>query len=260
VALVSAQITVVVLAGGSPDDVAALQPGAANKAFVRIAGSALVTRTIDALRAAPEVGRIIAVAPPVSHGDTALAGADELRPDGIKIRDSLHSGLQRLPPDDLVLVAASDLPILTAEAASDFIARARACDPDIGYGCVEQRVHMARFPEVPHTWAHFREGTFCGGGLMVMKPRAMTVLDVFIERLGAARKNPLALAALFGRRTLLKFALRRLHVAEAEARASELVGAPARAIVSPYAETGVNVDRVSDVALAERLVRANASV
>jgi molybdopterin-guanine dinucleotide biosynthesis protein A len=253
-------ITTVVLAGGPADDVSALQPGLPNKAFVRIGDATLVERTIRALRASSEVGRIIAVAPLAAHHNPALAGANDLRPDGIKIRESLHSGLNALPPDELVLIAASDLPILTPEAVSDFVRRARECDPDIGYGCLERAAHVARFPEVPHTWAHLREGTFCGGGLMVMKPRALPVLETFIERLGAARKNPLALAALFGRRMLLKFALRRLHLAEAEARASVLVGAPVRAIVSPFAETAVNVDRVTDVALAERLVTpANAS-
>lgn len=254
-------ITAVVLAGGPPDDVSALQPGLPNKAFVRIGDATLVERTIRALRASADVGRIIAVAPVAAHASPALAGADEVRPDGIKIRESLHNGLSDLPPDELMLIAASDLPILTPQAVDDFVRRARESDPDIGYGCLERATHLARFPDVPHTWAHLREGTYCGGGLMVMKPRALPVLETFIERLGAARKNPLALAALFGRRTLLKFALRRLRLAEAEARASSLMGAPVRAIVSPFAETAVNVDRVADVALAERLVTpANASV
>ncbi len=54
---------------------------------------------------------------------------------------------------------------------------------------------------------------------------------------------------------LARFAIGRLAIAQAEARASAILGAPVRAVVSPYAETAVNVDRVSDVALAERLVR-----
>ena len=57
----------------------------------------------------------------------------------------------------------------------------------------------------------------------------------------------------------MRFALGRLSIAGAERRASEMLGARARAIVSPYAETAVNVDRVADVALAERLVATPAS-
>lgn len=248
--------TAVVLAGGPPDEVAQTQEGAANKAFVRVGGVTLLERTLAPLRATPEIDRIVVVAPPAVHSHAALALADERRADGIKIRESLRNGLAGLPPDEIAIVVASDLPILTASAVEDFIARARECDADIGYGCIEKSVHMARFPQVPHTWAPLREGTFCGGGMIAIKPRVLPHLEQFIERLGAARKNPLRLASLFGWDMVFRFAFRRLRVSQAERRASQILGAPIRAIVSPYAETGVNVDRVSDIALAESLVAA----
>jgi GTP:adenosylcobinamide-phosphate guanylyltransferase len=249
-------ITAVVLAGGPPDEVAQTQAGAPNKAFVRIAGKALVTRTIEALRSSKNIGRIIAVAPSASHADAALAGADEFRSDGVKIRDSLRSGLAGLAPDDIVLVSASDLPILDAISIDDFVTHALALDPDLGYGCIERRVHVAAFPTVPHTWAHLREGTYCGGGFIAIKPRVMPQLEQFIESLGAARKNPLHLAGLFGWDVLVRFALRRLSIAQAERRASRILGAQVRAVISPYPQTGVNVDRTSDIALAEELLRS----
>ena len=252
-------ITAIVLAGGPADEVARMQPGAPNKAFVRVAGKTLVERTIEALRSSAAIGRIIVVAPAGAHADPALAGADERRADGVKIRDSLRSGLAGLAPDELVLVSASDLPILDAQSIDDFVAHARELDPDLGYGCIEQRVHLAQFPNVPHTWARLREGTFCGGGFIAIKPRVMPQLERFIEALGAARKNPLRLARLFGWDVLALFALRRLSIAAAERRASQILGAKVRAIVSPYAQTGVNVDRVSDIALAEKLLRGETS-
>lgn len=246
----------VVLAGGPADDVAALQPGAPNKAFVRVGGVSLVERTLRALRSSDRIDRIVVVAPAATHGSPDLALADERRPDGARITDSLRSGLRDLPENDVVLVCTSDLPVLTEAAIDDFVERARSLDPDLGYGCIERRVHLAAYPNVPHTWARLREGTFCGAGLMAMKPRALGPLERFIERLGAARKNPLALARIFGWDVMARFALRRLSIADAERRAGELLGLRVRAIVSPYAQTGVNVDRVSDVALAESLVAA----
>jgi GTP:adenosylcobinamide-phosphate guanylyltransferase len=249
-----ANVTAVVLAGGPPDDVAALEPGAVNKAFVRIAGMALVERTLAALHASASIGRTIVVAPATVHDHPALAAAHERRNDGVKIAASLRSGLFALPPDDVVLVATSDLPILTPVSVDDFIEHACELDADIGYGCVERTVHEALFAEVPHTWARMRSGTYCGGGLIAIKPRVLPALERFIERLGAARKNPLRLASLFGWDVLARYALGRLSIESAERRASELLGASVRAVVSPYPETGVNVDRVSDVALAERLI------
>jgi hypothetical protein len=114
---------------------------------------------------------------------------------------------------------------------------------------------MAAFPEAPHTWAHLRDGDYCGTGFITMKPRVWPALERVIERLGEARKNPLKLASLFGWRILWRYALRQLTIAQAQARASYVIGAPVRAIVSPYAEIGINVDRLSDIALAEKFAR-----
>ena len=248
--------TAVVLAGGPEDELAATQPGAANKAFVAIEGRSLVERTLVALRSSRSIGEIIVVAPAATHAHPALAIADSYRPDGKHIRESLRSGLGGLPPDQTILVTTSDLPILNAAAVEDFLARANERPCDIGYGCVERSVHLASYPQIPHTWARFRDGTYCGGGLIAIKPRVLPHLEAFIERLGASRKNPLALARLFGWDMLVRFALRRLTIAQAEARASALLGAPARAIISPFAQSAVNVDRLSDIELARELIRA----
>jgi GTP:adenosylcobinamide-phosphate guanylyltransferase len=248
--------TAVVLAGGPSDQVAKTQPGAVNKGFVRIGGLTMVERVLLALKNSGAIERIIVVAPPAMHADAALRAADECRQDGAEITVSLRSGLRNLPPDVSVLVTASDLPLLSSVAIDDFLARAAALDADIGYECIERSVHVARYPTVPHTWAHLRDGTFCGGGLITIKPRVLPHLERFLERLGAARKNPLRLASLFGWDILVLLALRRLSVVQAQQRASDLLGAPVRAIVSPFPESGVNVDRVSDVALAEELVQA----
>jgi hypothetical protein len=159
-----------------------------------------------------------------------------------------------LPPDDDVLVSTSDLPVLTVESIEDYIAQARAKEADLTYGCVEKRVHFAKYPQVPHTWAPLRDGTYCGTGFITIRPRVFHSLERFIERLGQARKNPLKLARLFGFRVLLRFAFRRLSIERAEARASYVIGARVRAVVSSYPEIAVNVDRVSDIALAEALV------
>jgi molybdopterin-guanine dinucleotide biosynthesis protein A len=254
---VNATMDAVVLAGGPPDDVAEQQLGAPNKAFVDIAGQTLIERVVRALRNAPSIGRIVVVAPQNAWERPGAADADERRSDGVRITDSLRNGLAGFPPDAIVLVVASDLPVLTREAIDDFVRSARELDADVAYGCVEKNVHLQRFPEVPHTWARLRDGTYCGGGMVAIKPRALPNLERFIERLGKARKHPIRLASLFGFDMLVKFATGSLTIAEAERRGSDLLGAPVRALVSAFPETGVNVDRVSDVDLARRLVERN---
>jgi molybdopterin-guanine dinucleotide biosynthesis protein A len=251
-------MTAVVLAGGPPDAVSAAQPAAPNKAFVTVGGRALVTRTMDALRAVPRIERIVAVAPDAAAHHPALAGADEVRPSGARIADSLRAGLEGLDPSALVLVAASDLPILSRAAIDEFLDAAERSGAEIAYSCVERRVHAAQFPSVPHTWAHLREGDYCGGGVIALAPRAFAPLERFLGRLGAARKNPLRLASIFGYDVLAAYALRRLRIAAAEARASGILGVRVRAVPCSRAEIAVNVDRPGDVAIAEALVTSSA--
>jgi GTP:adenosylcobinamide-phosphate guanylyltransferase len=249
-------LTAVVLAGGARDELVADDPGAPNKAFLDIAGLPLVTRTLAPLRASPRVGRIIAVAPACARSTMALAAADEIRPDGPRIADSLRSGLQGLDPAEPVLLVAGDLPVLDTAAIEEFADLGLRRNADIVYACVERRTHEARYPEVPHTWARLSEGTYCGGGCALLRPRALAPLERFLDRLGSARKNPLHLAAIFGWDVVVRYSFGRLGIANLERRASELLGVTAAAAICSHPEIAVNVDRPSDVALAVRLVTA----
>jgi molybdopterin-guanine dinucleotide biosynthesis protein A len=247
-------LTTIVLAGGPRDAVAALEPGAPNKAFVRIAGKTLVERAIDGLRSAQSVGTIIAVAPPCSASDPALRSADAVRGDGERIADSLARGLEGLPPDELVLVCPSDVPLLSGVGIDEFVSAARHSEAAIVYAALERRIHLARFPGVPHTWARLRDGTYCGGGLIAIRPGAFGSLVRFLDRLSAARKSPAKLAALMGLDVIARYLTGRLSIADCETRASALLNVAVRAALISHPEIAVNVDRPSDVALVEKLL------
>jgi GTP:adenosylcobinamide-phosphate guanylyltransferase len=253
-------VNAIVLAGGAPDAISATQPGAANKAFVNIDGIALVTRVIAALHHAPDVTRIIAVVPSHAIGDPALAGADACRAAGARMIESLAAGIDGLAPDELVLVAAADLPVLSGAGISAFLTAARARDCDLAYAVVAEHDHVAAYPGVPHTWAKLGQGRFCGGGIVALKPRVLPALRTVLDDLGAARKSPLRLAALFGWDILVRFAFGTLSIGVAERRASAILRAPAAAIRCAHADVAVNVDRVSDIALANGLVRAASKI
>lgn len=248
----------VVLAGGPPDELVDGRPDLPNKTFLPIAGSALVARTIASLRATPRIRRIIVVAPAGANGSSALAGADEVRADGASITRSLQSGIEGLDPDALVLITTADLPVLSQGALNEFIDLAEASDADVVYACVERRVHLARFPQFPHTWARLRDGIYCGGGCVGLRPRAFARLERFLDRLGAARKNPVQLASIFGWDVVARYALGALPIRDLERRASRLLGAKAAAAICSHPEIAINVDRPSDVLLAERLFSSSA--
>jgi len=251
-------VNAVVLAGGEPDAVAALYPGAANKAFVPVAGRALVERVVGALRSVPRIERIVVVAPAHTRGAPELAAADEFRPDGRRMIESLRSGAAGFAAGVPLLVVASDLPVLTSAAITEVLDAVDARELDIAYTCVARRYHDARYAQIPHTWARMREGQFCGGGVSAIKPRALDRLGEFLDALGAARKAPLRLAAVFGWDVVIRFALGRLSIAAAEARATRILRAPVGAICCSHPEVAINVDRPADAALAAALIAAGA--
>ena len=97
--------------------------------------------------------------------------------------------------------------VLTTAAIVEFLSAAQARDLDVAYAIVSQRIHLAAFPHVPHTWAKMVEGRFCGGGLVALKPRVLPALRGILDDLGAARKSPLRLASLLGWDIMPRFAL-----------------------------------------------------
>jgi GTP:adenosylcobinamide-phosphate guanylyltransferase len=240
----------IVLAGGPADAVAALEPGAPNKAFVRVGGVPLVQRTIMGLRASSRIDRIVAVAPPSAAAHPALANASEVRGDGPRMLESLRSGMAGFTEDALVIVAASDLPALDAAAVDEFVDAVLARDLDVAYACLERRHHEARYPEFPHTWARLRDGRYCGGGVVALRARVLPRLNTFMDALGHARKSPWRLAGLFGWDVLARFAVGLLAIEHAEARASRLLAARVGAIRCTQPQIALNVDRVEDVARA----------
>ena len=115
----------------------------------------------------------------------------------------------------------------------------------------------ARWPGMRRTYARLREGRFTGGNLMLLDPALFRGALDMARRVIALRKRPLALARLVGLDILWKLLWGRLAIAEVEARASRILGVPLRALITPYAEVGVDVDKETDLVWLEGVVDAN---
>ncbi|MFZ5592589.1 MAG: hypothetical protein ACOY81_12390, partial [Bacillota bacterium] len=74
------------------------------------------------------------------------------------------------------------------------------------------------------------------------------------RQLVAARKSPLRLAGLVGWGFLLRFLLRRITLAEAERKVSQLLGVEGAVVLCSDPEVGVDVDKPSDLLLVRRVL------
>ena len=252
-----APYTAVALAGGLLErDFRAAGYDVVNKAYIRLGGVTMLQRVLRALRDASSIDRIRCVTQPDAFAaefgaDRSLC--DEIVTPGDDLIDSLLAGFAGLPDDRMVLVAATDIPLVTGRALDAFGARAAAEPCDLGYGCVRREPHVAAYPEVRHTWVRLREGTFCGAGVSVIRAGAATRIASLLRDFAAARKSPMRLAALFSPLVVVRAALGLVGIEELERRAGDLTGLRCRGIPCDEPELAVNVDRIGDLRTIERI-------
>ena len=164
---------------------------------------------------------------------------DVVLPDSGGILENLASALPHT--QGRVLVSSADLPHLTQEAVEYILSH----DPKAAlvYTIVPKEAVEARFPGSRRTYARLKEGVFTGGNLLILEGALFERALPLAQRVVALRKNPLALARLVGLDILFLYLLGRLSLRHLEARAERILGLTARALVVPYAEVGVDLDR-----------------
>ena len=251
------RFTAVALAGGTLEaDFRTAGYDVPNKAYLEVAGEPMLLRVLRALRAANCVERIRCVTPPGAWGQLPDGASlcDEVVEPGSDLVASLLAGLVGLPGDQRVLVAATDLPLLSGSAIDAFGQLAAATPCDVGYGFVARDAHMRLYPQVRHTWVRLREGTFCGAGVSVLRAAAAPQLQTSLRRFTAVRKSPLKLAALFSYGLLFKALTGRLGIAEVEKRADQISGLTCRGLLCDQPELAVNVDRLDDLRAVEQII------
>jgi GTP:adenosylcobinamide-phosphate guanylyltransferase len=229
----------VLLAGGKLEEAFAPFGPAPGKAYLLLNGKRMADYVLDVLINVPRIRRIVAVIPkganafPNTH---AVAGGETLM-------ESLSAGFQVLKSETtLALVATADIPFLTKEALENFMNACEKEEAGFYYSFVSQIDSEKKFPGIPHTYVKLKEGRFCGGGLLAIAPKNFSSLKKFAEEATQKRKNIFALAKIFGVSFLLKLLLGRLSIQEVEKRASQLLGFPAKGILSPYPEVAFNID------------------
>jgi CTP:molybdopterin cytidylyltransferase MocA len=250
-----------VLAGSrGPDDPVAKAGGVAHQCLAPVAGVPMLVRVVETLFACPSVGHIaIALENPSIIEDLTVlsplvaAGRCTALATGATPSLSVLRALDELPDPLPWLVVAGDHPLLTPEIVEHFCAAARASGADLAAGLTPASAIRAAYPEAQRTYLRFRDEHYSGANLYaLLRPEARRAIT-FWRRVEQERKRPWRLVRAFGWRPLLAYLLGRLTLDEAMARASGIVGARVAAVVMPYAEAAIDVDKPADLALVERV-------
>lgn len=250
------QYDAIILAGGqSSGELKKIAPYD-NEALIIIGNYPMIYYVYKALRNSSHVNRIVICGPVeslksifVKEENLYLVGGGE------NAMDSFANGVELLKGMEIserLLILPSDIPFITTEAIDDFIKSSEEIGADFVYPLTSKEVNEAKYPGVRRTYARLKDGIFTGGNLFVITSAVIDQGMDMAKKLVERRKNPLAMARLFGPVLVWRLITRRLTIAAVEKRFFEIIGIKARAIISSYAEVGVDVDKPSDLELANR--------
>jgi molybdopterin-guanine dinucleotide biosynthesis protein A len=242
------QIDAVILAGGAPDKADPLleYTQAQKKALIKIGGTKMVRYVVEAIAGSSRIGRIFIVGLSPEDGVESAVPVEYVEAAGSML-DNVVAGIERVmeidPDVERVVVSSADIPLLTTEMVDYFIDTCLETDHDVYYTIVEKSSMEARFPGSRRSFVPLRGGSFAGGDLNMAKVSAIQANLPLARQALEARKNIWQQVKLLGLGTLIKFALRRLTIADAERVASRASGCQGRAVITPYPEMGMDVDK-----------------
>lgn len=247
----------VVLAGGVPraEDPLYEYTQGRPKALLDVAGRPMLAWVLDALACASSIDRVVLV---------GLEPGPELgveRPAAV-VRDqgslfgNLLAGVDALvaldPAAEQMAVCSGDIPLIEPYMVDDYLALCRDVSIDLYYAIVERSVMEVRFPGSRRSYVRLMDGEFAGGDIFVARPAIAYSRRQLWSELTEMRKHALRQARRVGVRTLIRLLLHRLSLAEAERRASVAFGVTGRAVVAPYPELGMDVDKPHQYTICQR--------
>ncbi|HHW91646.1 MAG TPA: NTP transferase domain-containing protein [Firmicutes bacterium] len=215
------------------------------EALIPLAGKPMVEYVLDALQESPSISRIIVVGP-ASLAKLQIPKLTTVVESTISVMDNLRLGLEQVSGEKYVLLATSDIPLLTAAAVEDFIARSRDQEGDLFYSIVDKKTNENYFSGIQRTYVKLKDGTFTGGNLFYFHPRIARSCWSFAEEMVNLRKEPLKMCARLGFFFILRLLAGKLTIADLERRVEKLLAIKAKAVISPYPGVGIDIDKPAD--------------
>jgi hypothetical protein len=198
------------------------------------------------------LARIVAALRAAGVTQIAVVGGSEVRAacNGLveRVIDEAHSGAANLllalrawPEDgEPLLYATSDLPYVTADAATAFVQRVPS--ETLAVSLAEFAAFDVRFPGVSGFGITLAGERVVNGGLFSLPSGSAERLALIASRFFNARKQPWRMAGFVSPIVLFRFLVGRLSIAHLEAMAARMLQVPALAIRNCAPELAFDVD------------------
>ena len=238
----------VITAGGIPDPEDPLYEytQGESKALLEIAGKPMVQWVLDAVCESEKIDQIVMVGLEPDCGVACDKPITYIPNQGgmlDNVRTSIDKVVELNPDSELVMLVSSDIPALTTQMVDWVVDTVLETEDDFYYNLITREVMEERFPGANRSFVKLKDVQVCGGDLNVARVAAAHGNDDLWNRLISARKNVFKQAALFGFSTLILMLTRRISLEDAVPRVEKQLGIRGRAILCPYAELAMDVDK-----------------
>lgn len=216
------------------------------KALLDIAGKPMIQWVLDALNGSSAVENVVLIGLPADSEVNSTKPTTFIPNQGAML-ENIRTGVQKIleinPRSSHTLVVSSDIPSITPQIVDWVVNKAQETDHDVYYNLITRQDMETRFPGSKRSYTRLKDVEVCGGDMNVIRSLTVTNNEDLWRRLIDSRKNVLKQAALIGYDTLLLLLLRLITLDAAVKRASHRLNVKGRAILCPYAEVGMDVDK-----------------
>ena len=242
-------------------DPLALAGGVSHKCFIDISGQPMLRRVVRAVMESGRIGRTIVAIEPDSIEEAKailadLPGAATI--EYVASRDNIAASVDAVATPDMLplVITTGDNALHTAEMVRFFCDALDTFKDDAALGLTPARYILEKYPEGNRAFHRFRDGAFSSCNIYaLMNPRSLKGTRVFATG-GQFGKKPKRLIGAFGLAAFLFYKSRMLKLRTFLKFLSVAVGVRPGAVLMPFAEGPIDVDRMQDWDLANRIVQA----
>lgn len=260
--MTDARYTALVLAASRGNlDPLAQAAGVSHKCFIPIAGRPMLARVVEAVAQSGRVGRII-----VSIEEEATVEAKEIlaplglgdrlvwTPSRANIGTSVAAVTEAFPEALPLIITTGDNALHTAEMVRHFCDSLDSVAADAALGLTPASYVLEKYPEGNRAFHRFRDGAFSSCNLYaLLTPRSLDAPRVFNSG-GQFGKKPKRLIGAFGIVAFLVYKSRLTRLETFLKFLSRAIGVRTAPVLLPFAEGPIDVDRMQDWTLADRIV------
>ena len=248
---------IILAAGRGPNDPMAKAFGVSHKCALPVNGVPMLQRVVSALHQSQSIASIsISIENPAIVRE-ALAKKDSTisvipskgsAPLSAIVAIKKHAAFP-------VLVTTADHALLTPEMIDYFCEEAERNSADFSAGLARAEVIMEAYPQSIRTFFRFGKDRVSGCNLFaISNENGLRILEKW-QYLEQSRKKPWRLAAAFGPLALIRFVLGTLSLDGVFRIVSNRLALTAKPVLMPFAEAAIDVDKPSDLELAEAILK-----